>query len=136
VHPVLSIIFYVTSKKPDHEGKVLPHHLYTKNTAGKRVRIPTDVVEIGGRPKLFGLRAARKVKGFFNDVGVSALTFASTKGNFVVTNAHVVASVSNGSRLATTGENSIARWRLIGSTSYEKRAGYIATSGFCRREAP
>jgi hypothetical protein len=96
VHPVISIIFYVTSKKPDHEGKALPRYLYTKNAAGQRLRVPTDVIEIGGRPKLFNLRAARKVKGFFNDVGVSALTFASTKGNFVVTNAHVVASVSNG----------------------------------------
>ena len=96
VHPVISIIFYVTSKKADHEAKELPRHLYTKSAAGKRLRIPTDVVEIGGKPKLFNLRAARKVKGFFNDVGVSALTFASTKGNFIVTNAHVVASVSNG----------------------------------------
>lgn len=96
MHPVISIIFYVRSKKTYQEGHKLPRHLSIKTATGKRLRIRTDVVEIGGKPKLFNLRAARKVKGFFNDVGVSALTFSSTKGNFVVTNAHVVASVVNG----------------------------------------
>jgi hypothetical protein len=96
VHPVMSIVFYVTKKQDVENHKRIPRHISGTNARGKRIRIPTDVVEISGAPKGFNLRAARKVKSVFNNIGVSALAFSSHNGNFLVTNAHVVASVSHG----------------------------------------
>jgi hypothetical protein len=119
----MSVIFYVMDKRPPEESQRLPRFFYTRNRLGRRVRIPTDVVEIGGKPKLFNLQAARKVKSFFNDVGVSAFTFASKKGNFVVTNAHVVVSISNGGQ---SGEVDV----------FDQSGAVVTGSGFVKFASP
>jgi hypothetical protein len=91
----MSIIFYVKVKKRVQSKLELPKYVSGRTRDGRSVQIPTDVIEMSGKPVLFNLQAARKIKGYFNDVGVSALTFASRRGKFVVTNAHVVASVTH-----------------------------------------
>ena len=101
---VRSLKVHVTAKRKVTGTGRIPKTLTAKDSKGRLQRFITDVIEVGGSPELFGMRAGHQVVAFDNDLGLAGLVFKKAGRSYVLTNAHVVCDVANG------GNSGIAGW--------------------------
>lgn len=99
-----SLKVHVTAKRDVTGAGRIPKTLSAKDSKGRAHRFITDVIEVGGSPELFGMRAGHQIIAFDRDLGLAGLVFTKAGRSYVLTNAHVVCDVANG------GTSGIAGW--------------------------
>lgn len=93
-----AVVAYVSKKKERlEEDEKFPSSFSCQKVNGDFVGdIQTDVQEIAGEIRAFGLRSGHVIRGFDGDHGVSALAYENEMGQKrLMTNAHVVVDVEN-----------------------------------------
>lgn len=99
-------------------------------TAGvkRKRRIKTDVVLLSRAPRLFGARSGHKLRAWDNDKGTCALSFRKNGRNYLLTNAHVVADLSQGgvAGVVELRDRQTGEYVLVGEVIY----GTPIVSGF------
>lgn len=93
--PALKV--HVTAKKNVRGANLLPQTISASDSKGVRHRFAVDVIEAGGRPSLFGIRAGDRLLAFDRDLGLAGLVFTKGGKTYVLTNAHVACDVGDGS---------------------------------------
>lgn len=101
---VRSLKVHVTTKHDVPGAGRVPRTLTTRDSKGRRHEFVTDVIEVGGKPELFGMRSGDRVMAFDRDLGLAGLVFEKAGRAYVLTNAHVVCDVAN------LGNSGIAGW--------------------------
>lgn len=85
-----SIVFHVTTKSPRTIKKV-PKYLPVSNSDGKRIRIPTDIIE-AGQIKLQGIKMGDGTQNSRDNlIGTISFYFRNPRGIFFCSNMHVLA---------------------------------------------
>lgn len=88
--------FYVGRKRDVPLGDALPERLGGLSLdGGSGVSVPTDVVELAGVPRAFGLRSGHIIRSLGRK-GVGAISYTRNGAKFLLTNAHVVVDVPRG----------------------------------------
>lgn len=87
---------YVTRKHDVARSQVVPENVRASSVGALGQFIPTDVIELGGVPRAFGLRSGHIIRAFNGDRGVCAISYSRDGAKFLLTNAHVVVDVANG----------------------------------------
>lgn len=90
----LAIKAYVRHKGAVPASHRIPARLKLTGKDGSIHVVPTDVIETGGQPETFGVRAGSLLRAFDDDLGVAGLTFTKGEHSYVLTNAHVAFDIA------------------------------------------
>lgn len=101
---VRSLKVHVTEKHDVDAAARIPRDMTAKDAKGRIHRFVTDVIEVGGCPTLFGMRAGHRIVAFDNDLGLAGFVFTKAGRSYVLTNAHVVCDIAN------DGNSGIVGW--------------------------
>jgi hypothetical protein len=91
---VSAIIAYVSRKESVAAADRIPGEL--RFAAGGGPRMKTDVVELAGTPRAFGLEAGNVLLASDRNLGVCTLTFVKNGVGYALTNAHVGCDIAAG----------------------------------------
>jgi hypothetical protein len=91
-----AMVVYVDRKRQVGADDLVPRTVTLRGPKGPQI-VPTDIVELGGTPRLLsGVRAGDLIRCTDGDFGTSSLAFTKNGTGYVATCAHVVANVVTG----------------------------------------
>jgi len=86
---------FVEEKRDVPSDEMIPSLIEMRNRRGDIIDvIKTDVIEMGGKPAPFSTCSGNRILAFDNDVGIVTFAFQKGANQYLLTNAHVAADVS------------------------------------------